>query len=63
MKNSILRSKILILQLALYPLPCQKPNTLQMVLQVLLTESEQFVHISALLLKLSQVLRLNISGK
>ena len=49
MKNSILQSKILILQLALYLIFITMSKAKHPANMVLLTESEQFVYISALL--------------
>ena len=48
MKNFILRSKILILQLALYLISITMSKAKHPANVVLLTESEQVVHISAL---------------
>ena len=45
----MLRSKTLILQLALYPISITTSKTKYPANMVLLTESEQLVHISALL--------------
>ena len=49
MKNSILQSKISILQLALYLISITMLKTKHPANVVLLTENEQFVHVSALL--------------